>query len=352
MYDRDRPYPARLVDKRWLTSPGSERPTLHVALAVGEASFPIEPGDVVAVHVRNPPQLVAAVLARLGLAGDAGLAEALSAERSLGAPPLRLLRAALDQIEDEAEATLLEDLCDDDEALDAYLAEHDLLDVLVEHPTVGFDAEELRALLPRLQPRTYSVASSPRHHPGEVHLTVGIVRWTRAGRERVGVASAHFERLALGETLPLYHTVSRHFRLPDEDAPLICIGPGTGVAPFRGFLQERARRGGPAPWIFFGARHRAHDFYYQDELERGPLELAFSRDQPERVYVQHRLRERADEVVAWLERGAYLYLCGDASTMAPAVEGTLAEILSSRGHDGPAYLARLRDEKRFRRDVY
>src|SRR5688572_18193872 len=290
MYDRDRPYPARLVDKRWLTGPASERPTLHVALAVGDAGFPIEPGDVVAVHVRNPPGLVSALARRLGLEGDARLGEALAQELALGAPPLRLLRAALERIEDEDEATLLEDLCDDDEALDAYLAERDLLDFLDEHPTVRFTADELRTLLPRLQPRTYSVASSPRQHPGEVHLTVGILRWTRQGRERVGVASAHFERLALGETLPLYHTVSRHFRLPEGgDAPLLCIGPGTGVAPFRGFLQERAARNGPPPWIFFGARHRAHDFYYRDELERGPLELAFSRDQPARVYVQDRL---------------------------------------------------------------
>ena len=352
-YDRARPYPARIVDKRALTGPGSERRTLHVALSIAGAGFPIEPGDVIGVVPRNDPALVAQLLRAQGLEGDRALAAALGERFGLGMPPLKLLRAAVDRLGDD-EAAALEDLCDDDAALDAYLRERDLLDFFAEHPSLRFSADELVRLLPALQPRTYSVASSRAAHPDEVHLTVGITRWERAGRERIGVASAHLERAAVGEALPIYWQASPHFRMPaDPAAPLVCIGPGTGIAPFRGFLQARAATGGGAVWIVFGARTRAHDFYYRDELEglraRGALarlDLAFSRDQPERVYVQHRLREAGPELGAWIDRGAHVYLCGDAAQMAPAVEAALGELL------GAPRLAELRQAGRFHRDVY
>ena len=368
-YDRLRPFPARLVDKRPLSGAGSTRPTLHVALSIEGAGFDYQPGDVVALYARNEPTLITALLARLALDGNEPvtlgpdtltLRQALGERLSIGCPPLRLLRAAIEQLADEDEAIALEDLCDDDAALDAYLAERDLLDFLDEHPTVSFTAEALCALLPALPPRTYSIASSPRVHPHEVHLTVGLIAWERAGRARKGVASAQLERMQLGETLPLYFTASRHFRLPDDgQAPLVCIGPGTGLAPFRGFLQHRAATGGGPIWLLFGAQTRAHDFYYAEELLHhaargtlGRLDLAFSRDQPERIYVQQRLREAKDELWQWLERGAYLYLCGDASKMAPDVERALVEIIGAHGRDGAAYLAGLKATQRYRRDVY
>jgi len=377
-YDRHRPFPARLLAKRDLAGPGSVRPTLHVALSIAGAGFDYQPGDVVAVYPHNQASVVDALLSRLALSGQETvtlslpsavpsaspasitLRQALTERRSLGAPPLRFLRAAIDQLTDEDEAFALEDLCEDGPALDAYLAERDLHNFLAEHPSLAFAPKRLCSLLPALQPRTYSIASSPRAHPNEVHLTVGIVAWDRAGRARRGVASAHFERMQVGDTLPLYFTASRHFRMPeDPQAPVVCIGPGTGIAPFRGFLQDRATAGGGPVWLLFGAQTRAHDFYYEAELDGhaasgalGRLDLAFSRDQAERIYVQHRLREAGDELWAWLERGAYLYLCGDASKMAPDVERTIVEIIDSKGTDGTAYVARLKDSKRYRRDVY
>ena len=346
------PYPARLIDKRWLTSPQSTRPTLHVALSIEGADFSIEPGDTIGVFVQNEAALVSAIMAQQGLAEDARAP--LTSAQSLGTPSLKLLRAAIDRITEEDEAIALEDLCDDDSALDAYLAERDLLDFLQEHPSVRFTLAELQALLPALSSRTYSVASSRRRHPNEVHLTIGMTRWERAGRVRNGVASAHLSRAELGEVFPIYWQASSHFRLPtDATAPLLCIGPGTGIAPFRGFVQERAAMGAPLPWLFFGARTREHDFYYREELEGAArLDLAFSRDQPERIYVQQRLREAAVAVRSAIDAGAHVYLCGDASAMAPAVEAALAEILAHEGRDGTAALAQLRADKRYRRDVY
>jgi len=349
-YDRKSPYPARLVDERWLTSPQSSRPTLHIALSIEGAGFAIEPGDTIGIFVQNEDALVRAVMVQQGLpeAARAPLTSALS----LGTPSLKLLRAAIDRIADEDEAIALEDLCDDDAALDAYLAERDLLDFLEEHPSVRWALGELEKLLPALLSRTYSVASSLRRHPNEVHLTIGMTRWERNGRIRNGVASAHLSRAAIGEVFPIYWQASSHFRLPVEAAPLICIGPGTGIAPFRGFLQDRAATDGALPWLFFGARTREHDFYYREELETTRLALAFSRDQDERIYVQQRLRESAAEVRALIDGGAHVYLCGDASAMAPAVEAALAEILAESGTDGTAALAKLRADKRYKRDVY
>jgi sulfite reductase (NADPH) flavoprotein alpha-component len=298
--------------------------------------------------------LVDAVMQRLALPSADEARAALTTRLSLGMPSLKLLRAIAERVADEDEAIAVEDLCDDDAALDAYLRERDLLDVLGEHESVSFTLDELTRLLPALQPRAYSVASSPLAHPDEVHLTAGIIRWERAQRARIGVASAFLSSAKPGDQVGIAWQPSRHFRMPATDAPLICIGPGTGVAPFRGFLQARAASKGAPVWLLFGARTKAHDFYYRDELEAlhaggtlARLDLAFSRESDERVYVQHRLREAAEELVAWVDRGAHVYLCGDGSAMAPAVEAVLNELLSARGG-----LAALKDAQRYRRDVY
>jgi sulfite reductase (NADPH) flavoprotein alpha-component len=344
MTERGR-FPARVLDTRWLTGAGSTRPTLHLALSIADSGFDVQPGDTVQVHCRNPPALVDAVMRRLGLGEDAR--GPLGGAISLGMPSLKLLRAIAERAVDEDEAIAVEDLCDDDAALDAYLRERDVLDVLDEHPTIAFSVAELVGLLPVLAPRTFSVASSRARHADQIHLTIGMVRWERAGRAREGVASAHLSSVAVGDTLPIGWQASAHFRLPeDPSTPLLCIGPGTGVAPFRGFLQQHR---GPV-WLFFGARTRAHDFYYGDELEAlaAPhrLTLAFSRDGAERTYVQHRMAEASGELRAFVEGGAHVYLCGDGSNMAPAVEATLERIL------GDGSVSRLREQKRFHRDVY
>lgn len=382
-FDRSHPFPARLLERRLLTGPGSARPTLHVSFCIAGAGFHYQPGDVVGLIPQNQPELVEAVLRHLALDGAApvtlnsyftttttddaapfsitlSLREALTSRLALGSPPLKLIRAAIDRIESDDEAGALEDLCEDDAGMDAYLSEHDVLDFLSAHPTARFTAHELTGLLASLQPRTYSIASSPLRHPEEVHLTVGLIAWSRAGRDRRGVASAQLERMNLGDTLPLYWQPTRHFTMPaDTTARMILVGPGTGIAPFLGFLDQRAAQGGAASWLFFGAQTAAHDHYYRAilaaHLQSGTLarlDLAFSRDQPERVYVQQRMRESADELFAWLESGAYLYLCGDAHKMAPDVERTVMQIAEDRGKDGARYLAALKEEKRYRRDVY
>ena len=381
-FDRSHPFSGTLVERRLLTGPLSARPTLHVVFSIAGAGFDYRPGDVVALIAPNPAELVERVLARLGLSGDEPVTlssyftldhapgpppfvitlpvrRALAERLSLGCPTLRLLRSAIDRISDDDEAGAIEDLCEDDAALDAYLLERDLLDFLDEHPGVSFSAHELAGLLQALQPRTYSIASSPLQSKDEVHLTVGVVRWNRDGRDRIGVASAQLERMAIGDTMPLYWQPTRHFAMPEsESTPMILVGPGTGVAPFLGFLAHRAHTRGAPSWLFFGAQTVAADHYYASELDRhreagtlARLDLAFSRD-GERIYVQLRMREAGDELFMWLERGAYLYVCGDAQKMAPDVERTVAEIVTARGRDGDAYLADLRATKRYRRDVY
>jgi sulfite reductase (NADPH) flavoprotein alpha-component len=382
-FDRSHPFSARLVERRLLTSPQSARPTLHVVFSLQGSGLTYQPGDVVGLIPHNEPALVDLALRQLGLSGDesvtlssywsqepgaaaapfsitSSLRDALSRRLALGSPPLRLIRAAIDRIESDDEAGELEDQCEDDAAMETYLAQNDIVDFLSQHPTARFSAHELTGLLGSLQPRTYSIASSPLRHPQQIHLTVGLVSWSHAGRDRNGVTSAHLRRMAIGDSLPLYVQPTRHFTMPEDHAArMILIGPGTGVAPFLGYLDHRAATGGAPSWLFFGSQTEAHDHYYRDELAAhlrsgtlARLDLAFSRDQAERIYVQKRMRESADELWSWLEGGAHLYLCGDAQKMAPDVERTLMQIADARGKDGAQYLASLKEQKRYRRDVY
>jgi sulfite reductase alpha subunit-like flavoprotein len=217
-----------------------------------------------------------------------------------------------------------------------------------------------------LQPRQYSISSSPLAHPGEIRLTVSVVRFPNAaGRLRSGVCSGHLADAAPGTEVPVYVHAVPHFRLPDEPTtPVIMIGPGTGVAPFVGFLAERRARGATgANWLFFGEQREATDFYYRDELlelrEEGVLnrlDLAFSRDQRAKVYVQDRMREHGARLWAWLGNGAHVYVCGDAARMAKDVHRALLEIVADHGRLGPdeaaAYLKQLAADRRYQRDVY
>jgi sulfite reductase (NADPH) flavoprotein alpha-component len=244
-------------------------------------------------------------------------------------------------------------------------AEADLLELLETFPSARPPVQEVISALRILQPRLYSIASSPKAVAGEVHLTVDTVRYEKRGRRRKGVASTFLAERALpGRNIPVAIQVSHGFRLAPPDCPIIMIGPGTGVAPFRAFLQERRAVGARGRnWLFFGAQRRQLDYLYEAELDEfrrdgllTRLDTAFSRDQAEKVYVQHRMRESADELWAWLQEGAHLYVCGDAQRMARDVDMALAFLVSKHGRmewsDAKAYLATLGREGRYQRDVY
>ncbi len=274
----------------------------------------------------------------------------------------------LEAVADRAQSAELKGLLapENKAALEKHLHGRDVLDFLLAHPLARFTPDEFIALLRKLSPRLYSIASSLKAHPGEVHLCVGIVRFASHGRTRKGVCSTFLADRVDGQApVPVFTQVSHGFRLPaGSDTPMIMIGPGTGIAPFRAFLEERRVAGAIGKnWLFFGDQKRATDFLYRDELETmfkdgvlTRLDLAFSRDQEEKIYVQHRMLEHARELFAWLEAGAHFYVCGDAKRMARDVDAALHEVIQRAGGRSPEqaaeYVAALKSTKRYQRDVY
>jgi sulfite reductase (NADPH) flavoprotein alpha-component len=250
--------------------------------------------------------------------------------------------------------------------LDKYLYGREVIDLLLAHPGVKFRPVEFVGYLRKLQPRLYSISSSPKAHPDEVHLTVAVVRYQSHGRERKGVCSTFFaERVTRNASVPVFVQTSHGFRLPrDGHTPIIMIGPGTGIAPFRAFLEERREVGAKGRnWLFFGDRHAATDFLYREELEPmrasghlARLDTAFSRDQSDKIYVQDRMLENASEVWAWLEEGAHVYVCGDAKRMAKDVDAALHRVIQTAGdrtvEQAAEYVTKLKEERRYQRDVY
>jgi sulfite reductase (NADPH) flavoprotein alpha-component len=247
-----------------------------------------------------------------------------------------------------------------------FLHDNHVVDIVRQYPVGGLSPEDFIAGLRPLQPRLYSIASSQNAIGNEVHLTINPVRYQLHGSQRNGVASAHIcDRIQQGDQLPVYFQANPHFRLPkDDNRPVIMVGPGTGVAPFRAFLQEREYRGAPGKnWLFFGERNFRSDFLYQVELQEhlangvlSELDVAFSRDAGAKVYVQHRMLEKAAQLYAWLEDGAHFYVCGDADHMAKDVEAALLTIIAEQrgcsAEDAADYLTRLGAEERYQRDVY
>jgi sulfite reductase (NADPH) flavoprotein alpha-component len=360
VWSRKSPFTAELLERVTLTSSRSSRETVHLELSLEGSGLAYEPGDSLAVVPENDPAAVEAVMAAAGLAGNAELEARLRSEHdatTLSRPVIEGWHALRPQ---KALGELLEN-----GAWQAWAKDRQLVDLLEAFPA-AVSAEELTGLLRRLPERSYSLASSPLAHPDEAHLLVSVVRWASHGRDRKGVASTWLaERLSQSGTVPVFLKPNRHFRLPpDGDTPVVMIGPGTGIAPFRAFLEHRRETGAKGRnWLVFGERNYHHDFYYQlelQELERqgvlSRVDLAFSRDQREKVYVQHKLRAAGAELWAWLEEGAHLYLCGDAATMAKDVETTLREIAAEQGglaaDAATAWLAGLVKAGRFQRDVY
>ena len=371
-WSRANPFTARLLRSTRLNGIGSEKSTHHVEIELGGDGPSYAVGDSLGLYPENCASLVSEVLTALGATGDepatpssgrlATINEALTRDRCLTELTDALFTLLADSARNPDDADRLRQLADDDGAVDGW----DVLDLLRAFPSVRVAPEALVEALSPLRPRLYSISSSPRKHAGQVHLTVRRVTYPHRGRERVGVASTMLaDRVGPGAPLRVFIQKSHGFSLPgDAKAPIVMIGPGTGIAPFRAFLHERDALGdvGPA-WLFFGDQHGSHDFLYEEELadfrRRGVLsrlDTAFSRDQEEKLYVQHRILEHGDELFRWLEDGAYVYVCGDAKRMASDVDRALAEVVRARlgGDAGAAktYMARLTSEGRYRRDVY
>ncbi len=369
-WDRDRPYPALLLRQQRLTATSSSKDVRHFEFDLGDSGLHYLPGDTLGVWVRNDPALVAEVLHACGL--DGGLAvtvagESLTLEAAL-LHKFELTQAHPGFVKHYAEATglpALVQLYADAKALRAYLEQRQILDVLKQY-RAEIGAEQLLACLRHMTPRQYSIASSPLASPTRVALTVNMVRYQHEDETRTGAASSFLGwHVHEGDRVPAFIVSNPNFRLPaDPRVPVIMIGPGTGIAPFRAFLQHRtAQKASGGNWLFFGNPHRGTDFLYEHELEAWlaggtlqRLDLAFSRDQAEKHYVQHRMLEQAAQLFAWLQRGACLYVCGDARHMAEDVQKTLLTIIEREGKlDAAAarqYLVRLRQDKRYQRDVY
>ncbi len=370
-FSRKNPFPARLTRTRLLTAPGSGKETLHFEVSLAGSGLAYEVGDSLGIFPANDAAEVDAVLAASGLSGDepvesagVNLREVLTRQVTLREPSRQLLAAILEKC---PEANELSEFIDPEakSVMDDWIDGRDVVDILQAYPRAGFTADELVKVLRKLQPRLYSIASSPKAFPEDIHLTVAVVRYELHGRNRQGVCSTYLADRVNGGTMPIFIHSAKHFRQPeDTSVPLIMVGPGTGIAPFRAFLQEREVLGAPGKtWLFFGDRNRATDFLYEEEINawRGKgvlhrLDTAFSRDQPEKIYVQQRMLENAAELWRWLEEGGYFYVCGDASRMAKDVDEALHRIVAEAGgkskEEAAAYVEELKKTKRYRKDVY
>jgi len=376
-YSRKHPFQAVLLENHPLNAKGSSKDTRHIAISLLGSGLDYRVGDALGIVPRNCYELVDRIILTLNCLGNEKVTIEGEGETSLRAALInkldlrrgseKLLQRLSDVSHNLSDKRHLAELLYDNAAkAKAYLADRDLLDVLEDFPHTRLDAVDLVGSLSKLAPRLYSISSSPVENPGEVHLTVGVVRYLADGRMRRGVASTFLaERVPLGMTLPVFIQPAAHFTIPSAPGtPIIMVGPGTGIAPFRAFLQERRVIGDKGKnWLFFGDQHRKFDFLYSEEFvamqETGfltKLDLAFSRDQEEKVYVQTRMLAQSKELFAWLEAGAHFYVCGDAKRMAKDVEEALLQVVAKEGGKTPeaarAYLDAMKEQKRYQRDVY
>lgn len=351
---------ATVVERYPLCAPESPKQTYHVTLDLERSHLRYHVGDSFGIYPENDPDEVEKILRLLSLSGEEPITD-----RKGNGYPLReflLKKAAIDTVTQKLFTVVgcLPALKEDPPALKFYLQEHHVWDFL-EESQAKLTAQQLAEGLLPLMPRFYSVASSQLLSPHGVDLTVADLEFTTNGHPRKGVCSRYLcHQISLQEKVAVFHHPAHAFALTaDIQAPLIMIGPGTGVAPYRGFMQERVHLNGSREnWLFFGERHERENFYYEEYwkslVSKGYLKLttAFSRDQAHKIYVQHRMKEHSRELFSWLERGAFLYVCGDAKRMAKDVEAVLLEIFEEHGQDPKAYLKNLRQAKRYQRDVY
>lgn len=372
-YNRTNPFKAEVLENLNLNGRGSDRETRHIELSLEGSNLDYEPGDSLGVFPENHPRLVDELIAAMGWNADERVTVNKSGEQvSVYEALLRyfeitaVTKPVVQELAKLSPDSGLADLLANDAEFRNVMNSCDLLDLVQDYNLKGIPAGEFVAVLRKIPARLYSIASSSKSFPDEVHLTVRTVRYEARGRERYGVCSVHLaERIEAGDSLPVYIQHNPNFKLPENpDAPIIMIGPGTGVAPFRSFLGEREETGAQGKtWLFYGDQHFLTDFLYQTEWQRWlkdgvltKMDVAFSRDTEHKVYVQHRMLENSKELYQWLQEGAVIYVCGDEKKMAHDVHGALATILEQEGgltsEQASEYLTRLQQEKRYQRDVY
>lgn len=374
-FSRTNPFHAKVLKNINLNGTGSSKETRHIELSLNGSSFSYNPGDALGIVPSNDPELVAAILEEMdwdeeeivtvGKQGETlPLRKALTNYLEITLLSKKILQQTAAFTENEELQKLL--LLENADELKGYCYGRDLLDMLRDFGPWKASAQEIVSLLRKMTPRLYSIASSFKANPDEVHLTIGTVRYTANGRERKGVCSVLCaERVQVGDTLPVYVQANKHFHLPEtQDKDIIMVGPGTGIAPFRSFIQERAvNQATGRSWLFFGDQHAASDFLYQDELEKyqqngvlTKLDTAFSRDGDQKVYVQHKMLENSKEIFEWLVKGAYFYVCGDKERMAKDVNEALINVIEKEGamtrDEAEAYLKDMQKQGHYQRDVY
>ncbi len=371
-YSKSHPFPASVVENYNLNGPG-EKQTHQISLSLAGSDLNYEVGDALGVYPLNSEIVVDEIIANLPCkassvptpdGGEVSLREALIHHYDIGS----LNKSIIQKWQAKSGSPFLRSLvaADDKKAYDDFCWGRDLIDLVIDHPADFTDAEEFVSHLKKLQPRLYSIASSPRAHPGEVHLCVGIVRYTTLGRQRGGICSTFLADRVAGEVKPrVYLHTNNGFRLPSDGATdVIMCGPGTGIAPFRAFLEDRkATAAQGRNWLFFGNPHSSTDYLYQRELADfqadgtlTKLDLAWSRDQKEKIYVQQLMVQNGAELWSWLNSGAAFYVCGDASRMAKDVDLALHKVAEEHGKlsadEAAAFVSQLKKEKRYQRDVY
>ncbi|MEW4278536.1 assimilatory sulfite reductase (NADPH) flavoprotein subunit [Priestia megaterium] len=372
-YSRTNPFKAEVLENLNLNGRGSNKETRHLELSLEGSGLTYEPGDSLGIYPENDPELVDLLLNEFKW--DAS--ESVTVNKEGETRPLRealtsnfeitvLTKPLLKQAAELTGNDKLKALVENREELKAYTQGRDVIDLVRDFGPWNVSAQEFVAILRKMPARLYSIASSLSANPDEVHLTIGAVRYEAHGRERKGVCSVLCsERLQPGDTIPVYLQSNKNFKLPqNQETPIIMVGPGTGVAPFRSFMQEREETGAKGKsWMFFGDQHFVTDFLYQTEWQKWlkdgvltKMDVAFSRDTEEKVYVQNRMLEHSKELFQWLEEGASFYVCGDKTNMARDVHNTLVEIIETEGkmsrEEAEAYLAEMKKQKRYQRDVY
>ena len=372
-YSRKNPYESLLKEKINLNATGSSKQTMHLEFDLKNSGLKYNVGDSLAVQPENPDELIEKILDQLKLDPETTIAikddkyllkNALKTQLDITTLSIPFLKRYNEIANNKKLKKLIED--PDNTPLKEYMYGRDILDVFTDFPALKIEPQPFVDLLRKLPPRLYSISSSQKAHPNSVHLTVGVVRYNTNNRDRIGICSTFLsDRIELDSAAKIFVTPNKNFKLPqNSDAPIIMVGPGTGIAPFRAFLQERKSiKAKGKNWLFFGDQHFLFDFLYQSEWQAyqkegilTKIDLAFSRDQKEKVYVQDKMRDSSKELFNWIDSGAYFYVCGDASRMAKDVDIALHEIISKEAaissEEAVEYVKNLKKEKRYLRDVY
>ena len=370
-WNRKNPFPARLSLNKLLSKNGSGKEIRHYEVDISDSGIEYSAGDVINVLPVNNSTLVSLIIERLDIdpsyipnGKEQSLEVLLTSYYEISTPGKKLVTYLEEKLNNESLSKVVKN--SDKQALSDYLWGKDILDLLNIDPDFHFDVDELLSNLKPLQHRAYSISSSPKKYPDSVHMTISSVRWLTNNRDHLGVCSTYLaDRVNDDQKVKIFMSPNKAFRIPENhETPMIMVGPGTGIAPFRAFLDEREIIGASGQnWLFFGDQTREFDFIYENEfsekLKKGiltKLDLAFSRDQDEKIYVQDRMLESSAELFRWLEKGAYFYVCGDALRMAKDVDATLRKIIEMEGNmtseKADAYVNNLKKEKRYLRDVY